>query len=81
MAIEMFNLDELKQDWEEEFYESGWHTDTMSLTDTESKIINELTDFLPRHMEVYDWNLPYAEEVVLIVRRAIAAAVLATEKV
>jgi hypothetical protein len=69
----MFNLEELNKDWEEGFYESNWEPDTLNTTDTEDKIIKELTDnFLPRHMPIYDWNLPYAEMIIVIIRRIIA---------
>lgn len=63
------NFNETSREWEEHFYESDWHCDTLTLTETEKKIIGELTTFLPRHMAVYDWNLPYAEEILLIFRR------------
>ena len=63
------NFDETSREWEGHFYESDWHYDTLMLTETEQKIIKELTTFLPRHMAVYDWNLPYAEEILLIFRR------------
>lgn len=69
---ESFNLSELKKDWEEHFYESEWTVDTLKLTKTEEKIIEELGTFLPRHMAVYDWNLPYAEETILIIRRMLS---------
>ena len=67
------NFDETKQAWEEHFYEGEWHVDTLTLTETEKKIVEELTTFLPRHMYYYDWNLPYAEEIVLIFRRHLHA--------
>ena len=63
------NFDETKQPWEEHFYESEWTVETLSLTETEKEIVEELTTFLPRHMYCYDWNLPYAEEIILIIRR------------
>ena len=69
---ELFNLNELEKNWENDFYESGWHVDSLKLTDFEKDILSELTTFLPRHMDVYDWNLPYAEEMILIVRRNLA---------
>lgn len=68
---ELFNLEQDEASWEEGFYESAWHVDTLQLTDTEEKIVGEITSFFPRHMLVYDWNLPYAEEVILIIRRVL----------
>lgn len=62
------NTEELKKDWVESFYEGDWTVDTLNLTDFEKSVIEELKTFLPRHMEVYDWNLPYAEMIVLILR-------------
>lgn len=63
------NFDETSKDWEENFYEGAWYPNTLALTETERKIIKEMTTFLPRHMYSYDWNLPYAEEILLIFRR------------
>ncbi|MCK5608903.1 hypothetical protein KAR91_43925, partial [Candidatus Pacearchaeota archaeon] len=60
------NCEELKKEWEEAFYESEWKPDTLKCTKTEEDIISELKALLPRHMPVYDWNLPYAEEILLI---------------
>lgn len=68
----LFNLDELNKEWEEGFYENEWEVDTVDMTELEEKICMELTSFLPRHMLRYDWNLPYAEKIILIVRRALA---------
>lgn len=65
------SLNELNTGWEESFYEDGWKPDTLKYTEKEKKIINELTTFLPRHMPGYDWNLPYAEAILLIFRRHI----------
>lgn len=66
----LFNLNETEKDWMDSFYESGWTVDTMSMTSLEEKICAKLTGgFLYRHMEVYDWNLPYAEAMILIVRQ------------
>ena len=72
---EPFNLEELSKPWESSFYESAWEVHTLNLTKTEKAIIDELTTFLPRHMAVYDWNLPYAEEVILCVRRHVKDAI------
>ena len=63
------NLKELNKEWENGFYESDWEPDTLEYTETERNILEELTTFLPRHMAVYDWNLPYADEIILIFRR------------
>lgn len=68
------NLEETKKDWEDNFYESDWEPDTLNYTDTEKKIIEELTTFLPRHLPVYDWNLPYADGILLIFRRHLLEA-------
>ena len=69
-----FNLQELTKGWEDGFYGSDWEVDSLSLTETEANIHQSLREFLPRHMAVYDWNLPYADEIILIIRRAIAKA-------
>jgi hypothetical protein len=75
MRYEMdLNFEEVKKDWEDGFYESDWEPDTLNYTDTEKKIIQELTTFLPRHSPVYDWNLPYADEILLIFRRHLSEA-------
>jgi hypothetical protein len=66
------NFEETKKDWEDEFYESEWEPDTLTYTATEKNIIQELTTFLPRHLQVYDWNLPYADAILLIFRRHLA---------
>lgn len=71
---EIVNTKELKKDWENSFYERAWKPDTLTYTEIEKKIINKLRTFLPRHMEVYDWNLPYADEIILILRRHISPA-------
>ena len=63
------NFEELNKDWEESFYEGDWNPDTLKYTETEKKILDELKTFLPRHMYVYDWNLPYIDEILLIFRR------------
>ena len=60
---------EFHKHWENGFYESEWEPDTLSLTETEKAIIEEMRSFLPRHLPVYDWNLPYAEAILLIFRR------------
>ena len=63
------NFNELNKDWEDSFYEGDWDSDSLEYTETEKKIVEELTRFLPRHMYYYDWNLPYADEILLIFRR------------
>lgn len=63
-----FNAKELDKKWADDFYDSAWTTDTLELTDFEKDLIEEMTSFLPRHMDVYDWNLPYAEMIILIIR-------------
>jgi hypothetical protein len=68
----IINTEELKKGWEGHFYESAWNVGTLHCTKTEEEIIKELTTFLPRHMPTYDWNLPYAEEILLIFRRHLA---------
>ena len=63
------NFQELNKSWENGFYESEWEPDSLTYTATEKKIVSELKTFLPRHMDCYDWNLPYADEILLIFRR------------
>jgi len=65
----LFNIKELKKKWEETFYESDWNCDTLKYSKIEKSILEELTTFLPRHMPPYDWNLPFADEIILIFRR------------
>lgn len=65
----ILNHKELTKEWEENFYEGIWWPDTLKYTETENNIVKELKAFLPRHMPEYDWNLPYAEEILLIFRR------------
>lgn len=70
----MFNLNELEKEWQEQFYESEWHPDTLKKTQLEKDIEKELGTFLPRHMDVYDWNLPYIDFITLVVRKHIKKA-------
>ena len=63
------NYKELNKEWEEGFYESAWEPDTLRYTEIEKGIVAELKAFLPRHMPEYDWNVPYAEKILLIFRR------------
>jgi hypothetical protein len=69
-----FNLSELNAPWEEDFYLSAWSPETLKLTQFEASLIEDITDFLPRHMKIYDWNLPYAEAILLRIRRKVAEA-------
>lgn len=61
---------ETTKEWEDSFYESGWDVDTLVYSEEESKLKAGLSSFLPRHMDVYDWNLPYIDEIILQIRRA-----------
>ena len=63
------NTDELTKEWEESFYEGAWGVNTLALTEDESALIKDMQSLLPRHMPVYDWSLPYAEAIILILRR------------
>lgn len=71
----LLNINELHAPWEDTFYEDEWNCDTLHLTDFEKNIINKLTTFLPRHMQDYDWNLPYAEMIILILRQEYQQAI------
>lgn len=71
-------VDELSQPWIEHFYEGDWHADDFPVTDFESDLIGELTTFLPRHMYYYDWNLPYAHMVVMILRNLLVGKKIIT---
>ena len=75
-----FNLKELTKDWEDNFYEGDWEVGTLSMTKVEVNIHEKLSEFLPRHMLIYDWNLPYADEIILIIRREMAKAKGADER-
>ncbi len=66
------NTSELSKEWEISFYESAWDVDTLTLTDDERVLVEEMQSLLPRHMPVYDWNRPYAEAIILIIRRRAA---------
>lgn len=68
--IDLFNLNELTKEWEEWFDE--WKPETLKLTSFEEKLIDDWTsNCLPRHMPTHDWNLPYAESCILVLRRLI----------
>lgn len=73
---ELFNTEETKKDWQETFYESDWEPDTLNKTEIESAISSELSSFLPRHMEVYDWNLPYIDYIILVVRKHVLSSII-----
>jgi hypothetical protein len=77
---ELFNLKELTKDWEKHFYESDWTVDTLTNTKSEESILEELGTFMPRHMPVYDWNLPYNEAILLVIRRHVALSLGLTIK-
>lgn len=80
MSEELFNTDELTKEWIENFYEGGWELDSLKgVTDFEKSIIEELGTFLPRHMYHYDWNLPYAHAIILIIRNLLKGKKIITE--
>jgi hypothetical protein len=66
------NIDELDKDWEEGFYDGDWDPHTLNTTEDEEEFLKEMRSFLPRHMPVYDWNTPYAEAILLHMRRLAA---------
>jgi hypothetical protein len=78
---ERFDTKELVKSWVENFYEDDWTIETLNLTKFEKDLVEELTTFLPRHMTVYDWNLPYAEMIILIIRNLIKGKKLITEEI
>ena len=63
------NTDELTKRWEEDFYEGAWGVDTLTMTHDEAALVKDIQSLLPRHMPVYDWSRPFAEAILLIVRR------------
>jgi hypothetical protein len=73
-GLERFNLSETEKDWQEHFYEGEWSPDTLTKTQLELDIEAELGTFLPRHMDVYDWNLPYIDFITLVVRKHLSKA-------
>lgn len=75
----LFNKDELFVSWEDGFYDGDWKVNTLHLTDFEKSVVESLTEALPRHMPVYDWNLPYAEGIILILRREYVKKVFTTK--
>jgi len=68
------NTNELTKPWEPGFYESQWEVNTLSLTNDEKAVLADMQSFLPRHMPVYDWSRPYAEAIILILRRRAASS-------
>lgn len=64
-----FNTEELNKVWEEGFYDSEWEPGTLTLTPDEEKIVKDICSILPRHMHVYDWERPFAEMILLSLRR------------
>lgn len=65
---DLFNLQELNKSWEEDF--DNWTVQTLTLTKFEEDLIESITsEVLPRHMPIHDWNLPYAEGIILVLRR------------
>jgi hypothetical protein len=63
------NTQETSKDWEEGFYESAWTPGTLTMSDDEKALLKDLCALLPRHMPIYDWERPWAEAILLIVRR------------
>lgn len=65
-------LDELLKPVPKDFYDGGWYEGTYlneeECTEQEKKFLEALSYFLPRHMEFYDWNRPYAEAILKLVR-------------
>ena len=62
-------LDIKERKWEKEFYESEWGVGTIKILDNEKEFMEDMGTFMPRHMPVYDWNLPYNEFILLKIRR------------
>lgn len=62
-------MDIEKRDWEDNFYDSDWNVDTVEVAESEKAFMEEMSNFMPRHMAVYDWNLPYNEFILLKIRR------------
>ena len=56
--------------WETKWGNLEWTVDTLSLTEDEQVFLTELCrEVLPRHMPVWDWNLPFAEKIIVMLRR------------
>ena len=79
MLKALFDTKDVDHKWIETFYESGWNDSDMKFTDFEKLILEELSYFLPRHMDVYDWNRPYAEAMILIIRNLLNGKKIITE--
>jgi len=57
-------------DWETKWANEEWDVDTLHLTADEQRFLTELQrEVLPRHMPVWDWNLPFAEKIIVMMRR------------
>jgi hypothetical protein len=57
-------------DWETKWANEEWDVDTLHLTEDEQRFLEELqSEVLPRHMPVWDWNLPFAEKIIVMMRR------------
>ena len=76
---ELFDTNDVNHDWIETFYDSGWNSSEIKFTKFEKEILEELSYFLPRHMPVYDWNRPYAEATILIIRNLLNGNKLITK--
>ena len=69
MGFELFMTEKPEAKWIESFYEGGWNsTEDIKFTEFEKELLEELQSFLPRHMHYYDWNKPYAQAVIFIIR-------------
>ena len=79
-ASELFNTKDVNHDWIESFYEGGWNNSDMKFTEFENLILGERSYFLPRHMPYYDWNKPYAEAMILIIRNLLNGKKLITDE-
>lgn len=57
-------------EWETKWANEEWTVNTLHLTEDEQRFIEELKrEVLPRHMPVWDWNLPFAEKIIVMMRR------------
>lgn len=46
-----------------------WDSENNSLSEIEEKMVEKLTDLvLPRHMTYFDWNLPFAQASIIVLR-------------